>query len=854
MSTLATTLTADTSFNLLFANSQSDSVILTVSAGTAAGTYLVVDGDKNGDYTAADLVVKLVSPVGSLSGTTVVDSNTSITLAAAGDNFTGTAADDNLNVAALTATGTLKGEGGNNTISATTGADIKGSTITNFTNLSLASGAGITMTVAQHNAFTGAVTAPGTETITLSDAGTVTALANVEKYTLANAFTSFTDNSLSNTITLGTGSNAVVMSGGGTDSVVTGASGTTTLTVSAATGTVAVTNVGTGGTPTAGITATISGAATFTYDSANTGNQTDIVNFSRALTTSDKFLADDATDTTTLNLNASQGAEFTFAALNFTNVDTVNLGLAGGTYNLVTKTENNIEAIKNKADVLLTGPITIDTSNETSAVTVDLTVTTGAAVTPTGVATIKISGTAATAAANTVKTGSGADSVTFTAAVGNVTANTVVHTIATGLGDDTIAITTATTAIAADNLAINGGGGADTLNLTQGVATTADASDIIAVETVNVGGAFAFSWTTANADIAADTTVNVLSSATAGVTIAGSLLSDKALTVTVAATTKASAYSIKSDADGVVNDSVTFTLADNDGVENADTVDLATGTGDSIRINLNGKNLGLDTSTTNTFGLGVETITIAGAAATATSGFSFVIDKDAQTAMTLLDASGVTNGGTISVGDFAQTTALTIKAAQGTAVVNLLGQAGSYTVDVGAGSTTVTAGLTPTSGKYFTLSNFAAANDVINLIEGTSTAVSVVMAAGGTQVVGATLALAATSPTAGLYLAGNGTGGQAAMQISGALTQTADGGAVELAIINAGVVAADSNGQFGIVVLDNGTDTGIYKLTRNTDTGGTSTLLDRAGDFSVTLLGVITGLADAGTLGTANII
>jgi hypothetical protein len=129
------------------------------------------------------------------------------------------------------------------------------------------------------------------------------------------------------------------------------------------------------------------------------------------------------------------------------------------------------------------------------------------------------------------------------------------------------------------------------------------------------------------------------------------------------------------------------------------------------------------------------------------------------------------------------------------------------------------------------------------------------MPASGSVAVGATLALAATSPTSGLYLSGNGTGGQANMQIVGALTQTTDGGAVELAIINANLVCANTNGSFAIVVLDNGTDTGIYKLARITDAGGASaTRLDDAGDFSVTLLGVITGLADAGTLGTANII
>ena len=91
---------------------------------------------------------------------------------------------------ALTYTGTITGEGTvNDILSLATGADISGGTITNVEDLTLASGASVTMTAAQNNAFTGTITAAGTETIILSDTASATALGNVENYTLASGGT-----------------------------------------------------------------------------------------------------------------------------------------------------------------------------------------------------------------------------------------------------------------------------------------------------------------------------------------------------------------------------------------------------------------------------------------------------------------------------------------------------------------------------------------------------------------------------------------------------------------------------------------------------------------------------------------
>jgi len=92
-----------------------------------------------------------------------------------------------------------------------------------------------------------------------------------------------------------------------------------------------------------------------------------------------------------------------------------------------------------------------------------------------------------------------------------------------------------------------------------------------------------------------------------------------------------------------------------------------------------------------------------------------------------------------------------------------------------------------------------------------------------------------------------------AFQISGALTSTGTGGGVASKIIAAGLL---SNGteRFGYVVLDNGTDSGLYRVGFDADVGGaTTTVIDAAGDVtSITLIATLTGVADAGTLISAN--
>ena len=105
-----------------------------------------------------------------------------------GVNVKGGALVDTINIAGLAVTGTYALGDGTDVIVATTGANIagvNGGAATSAETLDL-TGA-ITMTVAQHNAFTTVTAGGGSDAITLSTAGTAIADAEVEKYVLAGA-------------------------------------------------------------------------------------------------------------------------------------------------------------------------------------------------------------------------------------------------------------------------------------------------------------------------------------------------------------------------------------------------------------------------------------------------------------------------------------------------------------------------------------------------------------------------------------------------------------------------------------------------------------------------------------------
>ena len=154
---------------------------------------------------------------------------------------TGTGGADTVDVGTRTATGTFTTIA-TDTIKLDTGADVQGvdsgagaGGAFTANNLSLVSGASVTMTAAQNNSFSGTITAAGSETITLSDANAATGLTNIEAYTLANGAQTFTLGAASQDVT--TGSGAVVIDTGAvvdiTDAALDGRN-STTLTINVA--------------------------------------------------------------------------------------------------------------------------------------------------------------------------------------------------------------------------------------------------------------------------------------------------------------------------------------------------------------------------------------------------------------------------------------------------------------------------------------------------------------------------------------------------------------------------------------------------------------------------------------------
>ncbi len=119
------------------------------------------------------------------------------TLGAATQNVTGSGGADTVTVGTLTPTGTLNGAGGTDTLSLGNGANIAGATVSNFENLSLASGGTVTIGASQLSQFSGTITAAGSETVNVTGDGAFTTLTNVETHSVAD------DTTNARTITVG---------------------------------------------------------------------------------------------------------------------------------------------------------------------------------------------------------------------------------------------------------------------------------------------------------------------------------------------------------------------------------------------------------------------------------------------------------------------------------------------------------------------------------------------------------------------------------------------------------------------------------------------------------------------------
>ena len=96
--------------------------------------------------------------------------------------------------------------------------------------------------------------------------------------------------------------------------------------------------------------------------------------------------------------------------------------------------------------------------------------------------------------------------------------------------------------------------------------------------------------------------------------------------------------------------------------------------------------------------------------------------------------------------------------------------------------------------------------------------------------------------------------GTPATQIVGALNQLTDAGAVDAAILGAGLVTVLGNASFIYAAIDNGVDTGIYRIAYNeaAANGANAGVINLANEISATLLVTLVGVSDASTLTSAN--
>lgn len=103
-------------------------------------------------------------------------------------DFVGGAGTDQLTLDGVTydAASSFDGNGAGDVLSFVTGTNTQAATVSEFETASIAAGANVSMTAAQHNAFTAFIGAAGAETINLSGAGNVTGNALIETYVLSN--------------------------------------------------------------------------------------------------------------------------------------------------------------------------------------------------------------------------------------------------------------------------------------------------------------------------------------------------------------------------------------------------------------------------------------------------------------------------------------------------------------------------------------------------------------------------------------------------------------------------------------------------------------------------------------------
>ncbi|WP_233053614.1 Ig-like domain-containing protein, partial [Motilimonas cestriensis] len=322
-----------------------DAAQLSAFSGTISGAgseTLTIAGD--GDITTVSAIESYTLADDSTNTRTVTVSNSS-------HSVTGISTSDavTFDLGALTYTATITGDSTTpDTLSLSSGADITGATINSVANLTLASGASVAMTLAQHGNFTGTLTAAGVETISLSGDGNVTTLAGIENYNLAD------DSSNTRTITVATDTTSVTANSA-TDAVTFAIGGSTYTGTLSGENTVADrVQVSDGADITGGSffnigTLSLTGGATVAIDSANIGDFTSAIN--------------GASGSETLKL--MDGGTFNFSATSVSAIDAIAIGTNSAS--TITLTDNfnadgQTVAITNTTGSAITNDLSINAS------------------------------------------------------------------------------------------------------------------------------------------------------------------------------------------------------------------------------------------------------------------------------------------------------------------------------------------------------------------------------------------------------------------------------------------------------------------------------------------------------------
>jgi Ca2+-binding RTX toxin-like protein len=451
-----------------------------------------------------------------------------------------------------------------------------------------------------------------------------------------------------------------------------------------------------------------------------------------------------------------------------------------------------------------------------------------------GANTVTLQAATTGGALKSITGGDAADSVTVT----NLLAG---GAVSLGAGIDSLAGMTAAIATGVGSTfdgGANATGTVDTVTFADGVTFAATTLDQISGFESLVFGAIGA------------TSVVTLPTASAYTSINANLTADaRNLTITATGAQFSALTSITNgDTDG--NSTLNFTISDAGA-----TLDLV---GDTLSSDID-----VVTFSTGANTLRIDSTNLAkvvGTVAAAGTTDTLVLTTDSTVADTTMNAFEVltASGTAVDITDSGVAVARTINGDSGANIITLTIPTAAKSVALATGGLdTVTMAVGGTNQVAVTVSGFqagatstAVGGDIIDLFAAANgTTATNVTTTTGILTTGATYAAVATNATNNYVLSG------AAFQVSGALTQVGDAGAVEAAIIAAGLRTGTVNdGRFILVTLDNGTDTGIYRVTTNTDVGGVATTIDQAGDLSVILVATLVGVSDAGTLIAANIV